>query len=228
MVKNWQIISLGGSLVYPGKINISFLKKFRALIFRWVKKGKKFIIFVGGGKIAREYQKGARKIGIKNNYILDEIGISLTKANASLVKSLFGKYAFSEVLSDPTKKIRTKKRIVIFGGYKPGWSTDYDAVLMAKTLKEKLVINLTNVDFVYDKDPKKFSKAKPLRKISFFELKKIVGKKWVSGGNFPFDPLAVDLAMKERIKIVIMNGNRVDNLNNFFTGRDFLGTEVYP
>lgn len=227
MKKKWQIISLGGSLVYPGKINTSFLKKFAVLILKWLKKGKRFIIFVGGGKIAREYQNGARELGIKSSYSLDEIGISLTRANAVLVKSLFRKKAFPQVLSDPTKKIKTKKKIIVFGGYKPGWSTDYDAVLMAKTLKEKVVLNLTNVDFVYDKDPTKFPDAKPLKKISFSHFKKIIGEKWRSGGNFPFDPLAADLAMKEKIKIVIMNGNNLENLNNFLSGRNFIGTEIF-
>lgn len=228
MAKNWQILSLGGSLVYPGKIDTVFLKKFSQIILKWLRKGKKFVIFVGGGKICREYQKGARELGIKKTDILDEIGISVTKVNAILIKSLFGKTAFPEILSDPTKKIKTKKKILVFAGFKPGWSTDYDAVLMAKTLREKVVLNLTNVDFVYDKDPNKFKDAKPLKRISFSDLKKIVGEKWISGGNFPLDPLATNLAMKEKIKIVIMNGRKIENFDNFLKGKKFLGTEIIP
>lgn len=228
MGENWQILSLGGSLVYPGKVDTIFLRKLSQLIFNWVKKGKKFVIFVGGGKICREYQNGARELGIEKAEILDEIGIFVTKVNALLVKSLFGKIAFPEILSDPTKKIKTKKKILVFGGFKPGWSTDYDAVLMAKTLKEKVVLNLTNIDFVYDKDPNKFKDAKPFRRISFSGLKKIVGEKWISGGHFPLDPLATNLASKEKIKIVIMNGRNIENLNNFLKGKNFLGTEIVP
>lgn len=46
------VISLGGSIISPefGKIDINFLKKFRKLILKFLKKRFKFIIIVGGGK----------------------------------------------------------------------------------------------------------------------------------------------------------------------------------
>lgn len=225
---NWQILSLGGSLIYPQEIDKNFLKNFSNFILKWVKRERKFVIFVGGGRICRKYQEVAKNLKIKNQKILDEIGILTTKLNAFLLKSLFGKMAFPEVLSDPTKKIQTKKKILIFGGYKPGFSTDFCAILMAKTLKEKLVLNLTNIDFVYDKDPKKFSNAKPLKRISFKELLKITGKKWIPGGNFPLDPIAAKLAEKEKIKVVILNGKNFQNLEKFFKKKKFVGTEILP
>jgi uridylate kinase len=228
MKKNWQIISLGGSLVCPEDPDFNFLKSFRDFILRWVKKGKKFVIFVGGGKVCRKYQKIAKEFGKKDSKILDEIGISATKLNATLVKSIFGKISFPEVLTDPTKKVKTNKKILIFGGYKPGWSTDFDAILMAKTLNQKLVLNLSNIDFVYDKDPNKFKDAKPIRKISFSELKKIIGRKWIPGGNFPLDPVALKLAEKEKIKVVVLNGRNFENLEKFMRNEDFLGTEILP
>src|SRR3989338_3043491 len=58
------VISLGGSLVCPevGRVNIEFLKKFRAVILKYVKRGDKFAIIVGGGKLARAWQDAARKL----------------------------------------------------------------------------------------------------------------------------------------------------------------------
>ncbi len=228
MKKNWQIISLGGSLVCPEDPDFNFLKPFRDFILRWVKKGERFVIFVGGGKICRKYQKIAKEIGENQSKILDEIGISATILNATLVKSIFGRNSFSEVLVDPTKKIKTNKKILVFGGYKPGWSTDFDAILMAKTLNQKLVLNLSNIDFVYDKDPNRFQDAKPIRKISFSELKKIIGRKWIPGGNFPLDPIALRLAEKEKIKVVILNGRNFENLEKFMRNEEFVGTEISP
>jgi len=216
---------LGGSLVCPDEIDVLFLKKFKNFILKWIKRKKKFLIFVGGGKIARRYQKAAKKFKVKNED-LDWIGISATVLNAQLVKSIFGKFAFQKVLNNPLEKVKTKKKIIIFGGWKPGRSTDFDCVLAAKNFGAKRVINLSDVDFVYDKDPKKFKDAKPFKKISFDGLLKITGQKWKPGANLPFDPEAVKLAKREKIKIIFLNGRNFKNLEKVFLGKKFKGTIV--
>jgi uridylate kinase len=220
-----EVLSLGGSLVCPNEIDVLFLKKFRNFILKWIKKGKKFVIFVGGGKIARKYQKVAKKFKVKNEE-LDWIGILATILNGNLVKSIFENFAFEKVLTDPTKKPKTKKKIIIFGGWKPGRSTDYDSVLAAKNFGAKRVINLSDVNFIYDKNPKKFKDAKPLEKISFDELFKIIGKKWTPGANTPFDPEAAKLAKKEKIKVIFLNGRNFKNLEKVFLGKKFKGTII--
>jgi len=222
----FEILSLGGSLVCPDEIDVEFLKNFRDFILKWIKKGKRFVIFVGGGKIARKYQNAARNLGVESQDQLDWIGILATWLNAFFVKSIFGNLAFSQVQSDPRKKIKTNKKLIFFGGWKPGRSTDFDSVLAAKNFKAKRVINLSDIDYVYDKDPKKFRNAKPLKRISFDEFLKIVGKKWIPGANLPFDPEAIKLAKKEKIKIVVLNGKNFENLEKFFKGKKFEGTIV--
>ncbi len=52
---NKIIISLGGSLIVPDNIDTKFLKEFKELILEHVKKGKKFFIICGGGRICRKY-----------------------------------------------------------------------------------------------------------------------------------------------------------------------------
>ena len=218
-----EVLSLGGSLVCPDEIDVLFLRKFKNFLLKWIKRKKKFLIFVGGGKIARRYQKAAKKFKVKDED-LDWIGISATVLNAQLLKSIFGKFAFQKVLTDPLKKIKTKKKIIVFGGWKPGRSTDFDCVLAAKNFGAKRVINLSDIDFVYDKDPKKFKDAKPFKKISFDGLLKITGKKWRPGANLPFDPEAVKLAKREKIKIIFLNGRNFKNLEKVFLGKKFKGT----
>jgi uridylate kinase len=220
-----EVLSLGGSLVCPKEIDVLFLKKFRNFVLEWVKKGKKFLIFVGGGKIARNYQKAAKEFKVKSEE-LDWIGIFATILNAQLVKSIFGNFAFEKVLTDPTKKVKTKKKIIIFGGWKPGRSTDFDCVLTAKSFGAKRVINLSDVDFIYDKNPKKFKDAKPLERISFDELFKIIGRKWTPGANIPFDPEAAKLAKKEKIKVIFLNGRNFKNLEKVFFVEKFKGTII--
>jgi len=221
----FEVFSLGGSVFCKEEIDITFLKKFKSFILKWIKKKKKFLIFVGGGKTARIYQKAGRKFGVKNEQ-LDWIGIFATFLNAQLIKSIFGNFAFEKILSDPTKKIKTKKKIIIFGGWKPGRSTDYDCVLAAKTFKVKRVINLSDIDYVYDKDPKKFKDAKPLKRISFDDLLKIIGKEWIPGANLPFDPEAAKIAKNEKIKVIILNGKNLKNLEKVFLEKKFKGTLI--
>ena len=225
MEKENIIISLGGSLIIPDEIDLDFLRKFRNLILKHLKK-KKFFIYVGGGKTARQYQKALAKLGAKASEI-DWIGIEITILNAKLIKTLFGKFCEPEIIIDPTRKINRKKDIFIAAGWKPGWSTDYDAVLLAKNLGGiKKIINLTNIDYVYDKNPKKFKNAKILKEIDWKNYRKIVGEKWSPGLSSPFDPISAKLAEKLRMKIIIINGREIERLENVLRNRPFIGTEI--
>jgi len=234
---NWIILSLGGSIVVPDKIDPhtkifgvgidrNFLKKFQRFILKWVKKGKRFIIFVGGGKTARHYQKEAKKLRIFNQKSLDWIGIYATFLNASLISALFQNKTYPKIIQDPTKKIITNKKIIVAGGWKPGWSTDYDAVKIAKVYHTNTIINLSDIDYVYDKDPDKFKDAKPLKRISFLEFFKIGGRKWKAGLNLPFDPIASKLAQKYNFLVIILKGTDLKNLDNLFQGKNFKGTII--
>ena len=119
-----------------------------------------------------------------------------------------------------------KYKVVIGVGWKPGWSTDYDAVLLAQDYNVGTVINLTTVKMVYDKDPNKFKNAKPIKKIDWKEMAGIVGKEWKPGLNAPFDPIAAQLAQKIGLKAVVCNGRNLENLNNIIDGRKFIGTII--
>lgn len=210
MKKESVLISLGGSLIFPDEIDIGFLERFRNLILKYLNK-KRFLNYVGGGKIARIYQEALAKFGARERE-LDWLGILITRVNAYLLKNIFKNYCHSEIIYNPTKRIKVKKDILIYAGWKPGWSTDYDAVLLAKNFRTKEIINLTNIDYVYDQDPKKFPRAKPLKRISWSRFREIVGKKWKPGLSLPFDPIAAKLSQKLKIKIVIINGKKLERL----------------
>ena len=220
------IISLGGSIVAPDKININFLKDFRKLILRQVKLGKKFIIIVGGGKICRIYQNAAQKVSKLSTKQLDWIGIHSTHLNASLVREIFGDKADARIIKDLENITKSKKLVVIGAGTKPGWSTDYDAVFLAKKYKAKTVANLSNIEYVYDKDPKKFKNAKPLKSILWQDFLKIISEKWEAGMNAPFDPIASRLAKKIGLKAVFLKGTNLKNFEKFLKGEKFKGTTI--
>ena len=219
------VISLGGSLIVPDSISIEFLKGFERLIEKSAKKRRKFAIICGGGKTARKYQEAASAISSISAEGLDWLGIMATRLNAHLVKTAFGSYAEEMIIHDPTKKLAFKKNIVIAAGWKPGWSTDYDAVLLAKQLKAKQVINMSNIDYVYDKDPRKFSDARPIESISWGDFRKIIGSKWTAGLNAPFDPIAAKEAEKLGLKAAVI-GKNLKNLESCIEGKEFKGTII--
>src|SRR3989339_1854018 len=220
------IISLGGSLIIPDDIDIDFLKDFKELILSQIKKGKKFVIITGGGRICRKYQAVAKGISNSSPEDLDWIGIASLKLNAELLRVIFGEYAHDEIISNLSNNFSFEKPIVIGAAYKPGQSTDFDAVLGAKTVDAKKIINLSNTDYVYDSDPKINTNAKKIEKISWAEYRKLIPKDWNPGLNSPFDPVASELAEKEGIEVIIMNGKPIDNLAKYLDGKKFQGTVI--
>lgn len=221
------VISLGGSLVVTEEIDFSFLKKFQLFIEKQIKRKRKFIIIVGGGKIARKYQHVAKKLTNVSNTDLDWLGIHATRLNAHLLLTIFRKYAYFRIIKNPKEKVNFKEKILIAAGWKPGFSTDYDAVWLAKTYNSDTIINLTNINFVYDKDPSKYKNAKPFKKISWSDYLKLINKKWEPGMSSPFDPLASKLAKKFGFKCLIIGGKNLKETEKFLDGRNFKGTLIY-
>src|SRR3989338_5566475 len=219
------VMSLGGSVIVPDKIDADFIKKFKKIVNKYADKGYRFVIICGGGKIARDYQKAASQISRQSNDYLDWLGIHATKMNAWFMKSVFGKDAEKIIVDDPRKKVSFTRNILIAGGWKPGWSTDYDAVLLAKNLGVKTIINMSNIDYLYDKDPKKYNDAKKIKNISWKGYRKIAGSKWKAGLNAPFDPIAAKEAEKSGLRVFII-GKDLKNFEKLLQSKKFEGTII--
>jgi len=227
MEKNKLIVlSLGGSIIIPKSgFDINFLKSFKNLILKFVKKGYRFIIVCGGGQTARSYQEIAREFNLSSDDV-DWVGINATWLNSSLMKSVFKEQAYSEVIKNPTEKVAWKTPILIAGGWKPGFSTDYDAVELAELYNIKKVINLSNISYICDKDPKKFKDAKKIEEMSWNDFRKIIGDKWIPGANLPFDPIASKLAQKLGLILDFVNGTDLAEVEKAIAGSKFMGTVV--
>jgi uridylate kinase len=219
-----HILSLGGSIVVPDKVNIPFLKKFKALILKQIKKGDKFVIVVGGGKTCRNYIEAAKKTTRLSTKDTDWLGIEATKLNAQLLKTIFKGYVNKTILTDPTAKVKFNKPIFIGAGFKPGHSTDLDAVNFAIKFKAKTVLNLSNINYVYDKDPNKYKGARPLKHLTWKEFFKFIDTSWGSGKHYPFDPVASKLA--KSLKVIILKGTNIKNLEYLFNKKPFRGTII--
>lgn len=222
------VISLGGSIIVPnGDIDIKFLKAWKTFILHRVKKGDRFVIITGGGGVARTYQGAARAVTKLTRDDLDWLGIHATRMNAHLLRTALRDVARPVICKDPTRiKKSSRYPVIIAAGWKPGWSTDYVAVRIAKRLRADLVINLSNIDYVYDKDPNKYKTARKIKEISWKDFRNIVGNKWDPGLNAPFDPVASRLAHNSKIPVTIANGKDLKNLTLILDGKKFKGTSI--
>ena len=220
------IISLGGSLIIPEEIDLQFLKDFKTLILSQVAKGKKFVIVTGGWKICRKYQNAAKELGNPSNEDLDWIGIASLKLNAELLRVIFCEQAHDRVISNLSTHFSFERPIVIGSAYEPGQSTDWDAVLGAKNVGAKKIINLSNIDYAYDKDPNKFKDAKKIERISWLDYRALIPKEWNPGLSTPFDPIASKMAQEADIEVAILNGKNIANLGMCLNGENFIGTHI--
>ena len=220
------VVSVGGSLIVPENIDVAFLLSLKNLIRKGIKKRKKFIIITGGGKTARNYQQASKAITKLRSEDVDWLGIHATRLNAQLVKTILLPHVEERIVHDPNEPIVWKKPILIAGGWKPGWSTDYDAVLLAKRFKAKKLINLSNIDYVYDRDPRIHADAKRIEQITWKEFRKRIPRKWDPGLNSPFDPVASREAEKIGLEVAIINGKKLGELEHFLNDRKFVGTLI--
>lgn len=225
--KQNYVISLGGSLIVTDKgIDWQFLKDFRQLVMDEVEVGNKFFLIAGGGATARDYIQAADKIVEVTDDDRDWLGIHSTRLNAHLLRTIFRDQAYPEIIKNPTIHFPARQSIMIAGGWKPGWSTDYVATLVAQEYEVPFVINLSNIDYAYDKDPNQYEDARKLEEVGWPEFRQLVGNEWSPGLNAPFDPIASRKAEQLGLEVVIMNGHKLDNLRAYLEGGEFAGTVI--
>lgn len=220
-------MSVGGSLIVPDQIDTSFLSSFRTLVQKKIREGLSFYIIAGGGKLARRYQEAAKEVlGTLGSDESDWLGIHATRLNAHLVRTLFLEETADKIVKNPERAVNPKYPVVVGGGFRPGNSTDLAAVVAAKKIGAKKVINLSNIDYVYTADPRKDPNATKIETISWPEFRKLIPKDWDPGLSSPFDPIAAKEAEAAGIEVAIINGAKLEELENYLSGKPFIGTVI--
>lgn len=175
-------------------------------------------IVCGGGNFLR-----GRDAHVMDRETADYTGMLATVMNSLVLKDTFtriGVPVYNQTgLSvktiddiDPEKALNAINggKIVIFGGGtgKPFCSTDTGAALRAKDINANVIVKLTNVDGVYDKDPRKFNDAVRYTKVSFDEvLEKQLGI---------MDMEAIEFCKGNNIEIVVTDINNADCLTDVY------------
>lgn len=228
-VKERIIISLGGSLLVPESIDATFVANFKKFIVDHIGEGYHFILVTGGGKTARKYIEAAATVTKINDEDKDWLGIHATRMNAHLVRTIFREYAHPRINTNPHDLedfYGAPEPILVAAGWRPGFSTDFDAVVLGKYLDVKRIINLSNIERVYDKDPRTNADAKPYDHLTWKAFRDIVGNEWNPGMNAPFDPIASKMAEEEKMEVAVMNGGDLTNVTRYIAGKRFVGTII--
>lgn len=214
-------------------INLAYLKAFRSFLLAQMKAGRKFVVVVGGGRTTRVYQKAANNLAKPSNALLDWIGIRATHVNATLIQAIFEEEAYPEIIThkltteEIKKMLRKKSSLYIAGGWTPGWSTDFVAMNLAVLFGAKEMVDAGDIQYVYDKDPKKFPDAKPIEQISWKDYRKLIPSEWTPGMAAPIDPVAAKFAQKAGITAKILRGDDLPNMKKAVEGKTFEGTIIF-
>lgn len=220
------VISVGGSAIVPDEIDVKFLKELRSTVGK-LSKNNKIVLVTGGGKTARRYISVLKDDGV-SDALACLVGISTTKLNASLVSLFLHRSKFVPDSISEIKQELKRNNIVVCGalGYQPNMTSDGDAAQIAAALKAEMFINLTDVDGLFDKNPKEYRTAKFIPKISHDDFWKIASKiKFKAGQHFVLDQSGAKIIKKHRIKTIILKG--LNNLESAVLGKNFKGTVIY-
>src|SRR5216683_7954117 len=188
------VVKLGGAL-FRREPNVAALKDMGKVLSGFVREGNQLVAVAGGGENARTYIGAARKLGAEES-TCDLIGIQLTRANAELLRIALGSTAISKVPNNigEVPHLAGEGRVLVMGGLQPGQSTNAVAALAAEITRAEFLVNATDVDGVYTKDPKKFPKARLLRTVQMDKLLDWAMSGEVFAGRYELlDPMALKI-----------------------------------
>ena len=222
------VLKLGGSLLYDdtGRILIDMVRDYAKGVDYIIEDGHSMVIVVGGGRPARVFISAARALGASEAQC-DWLGIKVARNNAELFCAALGDLAYPKVVEtlDELETAIQCGKVVLMGGLNPGQSTNAVAALAAETVKADLLMNATNVDGVYDKNPK-ISGAKKLDTVTVEELSLILAGSGTHAGEYKlFDPVAIRVVGRSRIPTVIFNGKDPLNFRQVMKGAR-IGTRI--
>ncbi len=206
------VVSLGGSVLTQA--NYAFLKEYANVIKKLASFYEKCYVVVGGGKLARDLINVAKQYNFSNNQ-QDMIGIKATRINALLFAYALG-YENYEVPYEEDDALARSEKIVVMGGVKPGQSTDAVAANLAVKTNASILINVTSVNGVYNKDPNKYKDAVLLKELCYNDLIALLSKESQTPGNYPlFDLKGLNTLKESNISLYIINGLDPNNILNY-------------
>lgn len=207
------VVRIGGSVI-ASPPNAKIIQRYAELLKNLKKQGHQLVVVVGGGSIARDFIKIAKSLGFREPE-QDEVAISVSRLFAQLLALNLGDLSSRIVPRsvDDAVELFRRGKVVVMGGVKPGMTTDAVAAMVAEKIEADLLVKASDVEGVYTKDPKKHPDAKKIDRLGFDDLGRLFElNKHKAGIHQILDPEAVTLLQKSRIRMVVVNGFRPENV----------------
>ncbi|MEM0313710.1 MAG: UMP kinase [Candidatus Bathyarchaeia archaeon] len=207
------LIRLGGSVIAT-PVNTGLIMKYVEILKELKAKGHDVVVVVGGGALAREFIQIAKELGLEEKD-QDDLAISVSRIFAQLFIKKLGEISCEKIPLSVEEAVECLKeeKIAVLGGLKPGMTTDTVAALIAERINADVLIKATDQDGVYDKDPRKHPDAVKLDRLRFEELPQVLAeKKHRAGIHQILDPEAVKVLKAKRIKVLVLNGYKPENI----------------
>ncbi|TVP41773.1 UMP kinase [Candidatus Nitrosocosmicus arcticus] len=225
MIKPRIVIKLSGSL-FNFETNSEQLNDYIQLIKK-ISNVYQPIIVTGGGKIARFYINLSRSLGMDESG-LDLIGIQVSQLNARLLISGLAEYCYPL----PPRNLEEisvallSGLVLVTGGIYPGQSTNATSALIAERVGATKFYNATDVDGIYDSDPRTNPDAKKYDTINVQDCVNILKSEKSMAGTYDLMDL-ISLKVIERSKLpTIVFKSTLDNIEKVVLEKDKMGTEI--
>lgn len=222
------VVKVGGSLLFSndGELRIEYIRSLVDVLQRAAQKNK-LIVVVGGGQTARRYIRAGRALGI-NEGALDEVGIFASRLNAALLFTAF--YGTFPIIPRSLEEVRSlslsELPVIFMGGLQPGQSTTTTAALIAESLSCDLII-ATDVEGVFERDPKRYPEAKLLDRVPASSLLRSFSSDQVAGGYKLLDPLTLNIIIRSRRSARVIGGDPPENILRALSGES-IGSLILP
>jgi len=207
------VLRIGGSVI-ASPINPALISRYTDLLKDLKKQGHEMAVVVGGGAMAREFINLAKDLGLDER-VQDEAATSVSRIFAQLFLQKLGELgceAVSLTIEDAVKCLREGK-IAVMGGLKPGMTTDTVAALIVEQVNAELFIKATDQEGIYNKDPRKQADAIKLEHLSYEDISRVFTEnKHKAGIHQILDPEAVKILKKGRVRVVVVNGFKPENI----------------
>ena len=225
------VLKIGGSLLFDekGQFHLPRIQDFARIIRKIVQNGHELALVVGGGALARRLINHGKTLG-GDRQAQDWLGITATRASAQLMITALQDIAYPvPILSEEQVPSFSKKtKLVVAGGFLPDQSTNAVAARIAELVDAQILINATDVDGVYNEDPKQFPHAQLLTVVTPTKLREVISSLSSEPGTYKlFDKRALDIVERAHVEVWFVNGQDPQNILQAIENQK-IGTRLIP